>query len=138
MVPNSPAQSWQRILFGLLERPEIGTPLKEAALAGALRDWTRCLTAAVVAACEAAGWRASAKGFRGRVLPVARNEYLSLDVVAFSGSSARWPLPVAVFELENRPARSGRLFALEGRLRPGGGAVRLCLSTRCRGGDRPG
>ncbi|MDE2100039.1 MAG: hypothetical protein KGL39_22485 [Patescibacteria group bacterium] len=104
MVPKSPAQSWQRILFGLLERPEIGTPLKEAALAGALRDWTRCLTAAVVATCEAADWRAAAKGFHGRVLPVARYEYLALDVVAFSESSARWPLPVAVFELENSPA----------------------------------
>ena len=104
MVPNSPAQAWQRTLFDLLARPEIGAPLKEAALAGALGDWTRHLTAAVVAACEAAGWRAAAKGFRGGVLPVARNEYLVLDVVAFSESSARWPLPVAVFELENSPA----------------------------------
>jgi hypothetical protein len=62
------------------------------------------LTGAVVAACEATGWRAAAKGFRGQVLPVARNEYLSLDVVAFSESSARWPFPVAIFELENSPA----------------------------------
>ena len=104
MVPSSPVQCWRPSLFRLLERPESGAPLKEAALSGALGDWTRHLTAAVVAACEAVGWRASAKGFRGRVLPVARNEYLSLDVVAFSESSARWPVPVAVFELENSPA----------------------------------
>jgi hypothetical protein len=78
-------------------------PLKEAAISGALGDWTRHLTGAVVATCETMGWRAAAKGFRGQVLPIARNEYLMLDVVAFAQSSARWPFPVAIFELENSP-----------------------------------
>jgi hypothetical protein len=104
MAPNRPAQRWSEVLFRVLERSESGAPLKEAAISGALGDWTRHLTGAVVAACEAVAWRAAAKGFRGRVLPVARNEYLSLDVVAFAESSARWPFAVAVFELENSPA----------------------------------
>ena len=33
---------------------------------------------------------------------MARGEYLALDVFAFAESGARWPLPVAVFELENK------------------------------------
>ncbi len=104
MVPVSPTQCWRKDLFHTLERAEFGSPLKEAAISGALGEWTRHLTGAVVAACKTVGWRAAAKGFRGQVLPVARNEYLSLDVVAFSKSSARWPFPVAIFELENSPA----------------------------------
>jgi hypothetical protein len=104
MVPDRPTQCWRTNLFRLLERPKFGTPLKDAALSGALGDWTRALTSAVVNACEATGWRAAAKGFRGQVLPVARNEYFLLDVLAFAESSARWPFPVAVFELENSPA----------------------------------
>ena len=47
------------------------------------------------------GWRAAARGHLGDVLPVARNEYLALDVIAFAESQVSWPLPVAVFELEN-------------------------------------
>jgi len=104
MAANSAAQSWRGVFFRLLERPESGTPLKESALSGALGDWTKHLTGAVVAASAAMDWRAAAKAHRGRVLPVRRNEYLSLDVVAFSESSAHWPFPVAVFELENSPA----------------------------------
>jgi hypothetical protein len=36
------------------------------------------------------------------LLPIARSEYLGLDVVAFEASGdRRWRFPVAVFELEN-------------------------------------
>jgi hypothetical protein len=97
-------QSWRPIFFSILERPEWGAPLKEASLAGRLKVWTSHLTGVVVETCKAIGWRAAAKGFRGQVLPVARNEYLSLDVVAFSESPALWPFPIAIFELENSPA----------------------------------
>jgi hypothetical protein len=94
-------QRWRQKLFHILETTKSGTMLKDAALAGALGDWTKHLTAAVVAACSAMGWKAAAKGHLGEVLPVPRNEYLALDVIAFSESPARWPLPAAVFELEN-------------------------------------
>ena len=81
----------------------MGKPLQSAALAGKLATWTSELTSAVVETCDAMGWRAAAKGYLGQVLPVARREYLALDVVAFADSSARWPLPIAVIELENSP-----------------------------------
>lgn len=92
---------WRQTLFRILETTESGALLKDAALAGALGDWTRHLTTAVVAACSSMGWKAAAKGHLGEVLPVPRNEYLALDVIAFPESKARWPLPAAVFELEN-------------------------------------
>ena len=96
-------QDWRRIFLRTLERPESGEPLKQAAMAEALRAWTKHLTGVVVAGCEAMGWRAAAKGYPGQVLPVSRGEYLALDVVAFADSSARWPFPIAIFELENSP-----------------------------------
>jgi hypothetical protein len=101
METHSLTDRWRHRLFRILETTDSGKPLKEAALAGKLGDWTRHLTGSVVAACGVMGWRAAAKGHLGDVLPVARNEYLSLDVIAFPESEARWPSPVAVFELEN-------------------------------------
>jgi hypothetical protein len=101
METPSLTDRWRHRLFSILETADSGTPLKEAALAGKLGDWTRLLTCSVVATCGVMGWRAAAKGHLGDVLPVARNEYLSLDVIAFPESGARWPFPVAVFELEN-------------------------------------
>jgi hypothetical protein len=105
MTPESLTERWRSHLFRNLERPHIGRPLQSAALAGALATWTAELTGAVVESCTAMGWRASAKGYPGKVLPVSRGEYLELDVVAFGDSSARWPFPVAIFELENSPSK---------------------------------
>ena len=101
METHSLTDRWRHRLFRILETTNSGTPLKEAALAGKLGDWTRHLTGSVFAACGVMGWRAAAMGHLGDVLPVARNEYLSLDVIAFPESGARWTFPVAVFELEN-------------------------------------
>jgi hypothetical protein len=101
MGEASLTQRWREELFRVLEAPETGTPLREAALAGVLGDWTRHMTHAAVATCQRMGWQAAAKGFLGRILPVPRNEYLALDVIAFPESAVRWPMPVAVFELEN-------------------------------------
>jgi hypothetical protein len=85
-----------------VQEPSTAAPLKEAALAGQLADWTACLTAAVVRSCEALGWRAAGKGHPLDLLPQPGQEYLGIDVMAFAGSSSiRWPLPIAVFELEN-------------------------------------
>ncbi len=103
MTPENLTQRWRSHLFRILERPEVGKPLQSAALAGKLATWTSELTSAVVETCAAMGWRAAAKGYLGQMLPVARGEYLALDVVAFADSSARWPFPTAVFELENSP-----------------------------------
>src|SRR4051812_32541614 len=101
METRSLTQRWRYRLFRILESTDSGRPLKEAALAGTLGVWTKHLAGPVVAACGVMGWRAAAKGHLGDVLPVPRNEYLALDVIAFSESAARWPFPVADYELEN-------------------------------------
>jgi len=103
MSKENLTQGWHSNLFRTLERPEVGKPLQSAALAGKLATWTSELTSAVVETCTAMGWRAAAKGYPGQVLPVSRGEYLALDVVAFADSPARWPFPIAIFELENSP-----------------------------------
>lgn len=101
MVANL-TQQWTEGFFRIVQTHAAATVLKEAALAGALEVWTERLTAVVVTACIELGWRPAAKGHLGDVLPVARNEYLALDVVAFpTTSNTRWPFPAAVFELEN-------------------------------------
>ncbi len=95
-------QQWTDNFFRIVQTHAAAAALKEAAVAGTLKVWTERLTTVVVTACAELGWRPAAKGHLGEVLPVARNEYLALDVVAFpTTSKIRWPFPVAVFELEN-------------------------------------
>ena len=100
-------QQWQAAFLQQVQDPSTATLLKEAAIAEKLADWTACLTTAVVRSCAALGWRAAGKGHRLGHLPQPGQEYLGIDVMAFPGSAAdmqsagRWPLPVAVFELEN-------------------------------------
>lgn len=95
---------WLAAFFRIVHLPEFAEPLREAAANGRLKVWTEYLTRLVVRSCAAFGWHATAKGHLAGVLPVARHEYLALDVVAFPGSRENhWPFPVAVFELENSP-----------------------------------
>jgi hypothetical protein len=99
------AASWWKAFLATVQNHENAAPLKEAALQGALKDWTRLLTAMVVRSCEALNWRACAKGFPLETLPHCGQEYLGMDVMAFERTvcepSRAWQLPVAVFELEN-------------------------------------
>ena len=84
----------------------LGTWTKEASDGGqVVTGCDHTSDRSVVGACGAMGWKAAAKGYPGEVLPVARNEYLALDVVAFSETTACWPFPTAVFELENSQRR---------------------------------
>ncbi len=102
-------QQWQPAFSQHVQDPSTAAPLKEAAVTGQLADWTRCLTTALVRSCEALGWRAAGRGHRLALLPQAGQEYLGIDVMAFAEtSSARWPLPLAAFELENH-ARDDRV-----------------------------
>lgn len=99
-------KEWYFRMRQVICRREFAEELRTAALANHLGQWTRVLTGAVVETCHACGWRASAKEHAAEVLPVPRQEYLGLDVIAFDSGSPevapRWRLPVAVFELENR------------------------------------
>jgi len=95
------AESWYAAFMQTLQRHESSRPLKEAAAAGRLGDWTQALTSIVVDVCQHKGWQIAAKWHRGDVLPIPRSEYLALDAMAFAPASVAWPFPVAVFELEN-------------------------------------
>jgi hypothetical protein len=102
MATTGLARPWADAFFRILQTHDVAVRLKEAALAAALEVWTEGLTSVVVATCQELGWRPAAKGHLGEVLPLARQEYLALDVMAFhSRDTARWPFPIAVFELEN-------------------------------------
>ena len=138
-VSDGDSQPDRSLATPAVTRPRIGR-LGEAAQGGCARGQARNLdhdlTGSVVAACRVMGWRAAARGHLGDVLPVARNEYLALDVIAFSESEASWPLPVAVFELENSKhdvrsrTPSGRCCASVPR------SSCLRLSSRREGGGR--
>ncbi len=96
------AERWFGKFMETVRRHEAATALHDAALRAQLGDWTRALTAVVVGTCEAMEWKGAAKGHRSSLLPVSRQEYLGLDVIAFeSVGQRRWRFPVAVFELEN-------------------------------------
>lgn len=81
---------------------EASTLLRDAATQGRLQKWTESLTAVVVTACATQGWKGGARGHRSTLLPISRQEYLGLDVVAFDlGGVRQWRSPHAIFELEN-------------------------------------
>lgn len=95
---------------------EVGTKLKEASIDQCLSDWTRLTTEAVVRTCESMGWEATARGHRLQRLPQSASEYLALDAMAFPGrencGDVSWPMPVAVFELENSPRDNRVAYSL--------------------------
>jgi hypothetical protein len=94
---------WRSAFLSVVQEPEVAAPLKSAALTENLKSWTSCLTSAVVASCRKVGWLAAAKGHRLDELPQPGQEYLNMDVMAFSNLpvTGRWRLPFAAFELEN-------------------------------------
>jgi hypothetical protein len=104
-VGRSLSEIWYTTFLSALRHHEASRPLKEAASAGHLGDWTWALTSIVVDVCQQMGWGTAARWHRGDALPISRSEYLTLDVVAFDigqgGTLPCWPFPVAVFELEN-------------------------------------
>jgi hypothetical protein len=58
------------------------------------------------------GWRASAKQHLLELLPIARCEYLALDVMAFAEDDRRWLFPTAVMELENSSRQDQIAYSL--------------------------
>jgi len=83
------AQVWYGKFMDIVQRHESSTLLKDAAIRGQLGKWTTALTGVVCSTCESMGWKAAAKGNRSTLLPVAREEYLALDVVAFVAGDSR-------------------------------------------------
>lgn len=101
MIADPIAHRWKTCFDATVRRSEHAKPLEHAAATTRLRDWTKALTRVVVETSHGCGWRATARGHRLEMLPVAQSEYLSLDVVAFAPGEKRWQFPTAVFELEN-------------------------------------
>lgn len=92
---------WRSVFWEIIQGNDGTASLKNAAQTSSLQQWTKALTAAVVATSHALGWRASAVGHKLDLLPVSRSEYLALDVVAFADGRRRWRFPTMVAELEN-------------------------------------
>ena len=101
MTHPSLANLWKDAFASIVRQHDHAEPLERAAEGERLGDWTKALTRVVVAACHACSWKATARGHKLEMLPVAQSEYLSLDAVAFAPGETRWQFPVAVFELEN-------------------------------------
>jgi hypothetical protein len=93
--------NWRGTFFETIKKHDVFEPLKDASIKGNLGEWTKLLTGLVVDVCNELGMEASAKGHRLELLPIPRNEYLSLDIIAFSNQGKRWRFPSAIFELEN-------------------------------------
>lgn len=106
-MSESGVRNWWDCFLRHVQEPSRAAPLKLASLDENLGDWTRLTTEAVVRTCESMGWEATARGHRLNRLPELASEYLSLDAMAFpnreSCGNVPWPMPVAVFELENSP-----------------------------------
>ena len=107
------ALGWYRTFRREVRGAQWADPLRDAALNHRLGAWTRHLTGAVVSACRAMGWTVVGRGHLAEVLPVVKQEYLALDVMAFPGGPRMpWPRPVAVFELENQEREEIIAYAL--------------------------
>jgi hypothetical protein len=98
---NDLPEQFKAAFFEAVRQENLASELKQTALDAKLGAWTRSMTDAVVAACRAIGLRASAKWHKSELLPIHRNEFLALDVMAFPEGELRWRFPVAVMELEN-------------------------------------
>lgn len=110
---KDPALEWYKEFHREVRIARWAGPLREAAMAGRLGAWTQHLTGVVIAACRGLGWRAVGRGHLDEVLPVVKQEYLALDVMAFLPASREpWPRPIAVFELENRQQEEFIAYAL--------------------------
>jgi len=110
-IENGPslAATWRGSFLKRLQDSAVAEPLREAALAERLAEWTSLLTTVVVGSCDELGWLVAAKGHPLALLPQRGQEYLGIDVMAFgdvedaNGTRLKWPAPLAVFELENSP-----------------------------------
>ena len=112
-MPESLSGLWYAKFMDTVRQHPASAALQEAAQRAQLTEWTRALTTIVVGSCEAMAWKGVAKGHKSTILPVPRQEFLGLDVVAFEpAGERRWRFPVAVFELENSTADDRVAYSL--------------------------
>lgn len=102
---------WHRAFRVAVRDAGLAPQLQAAADGARLRPWTELLTAAVVHACGDLGWDCAAKRAGRGPLPVSRDEYLGIDVLAFEPGNG-WRGPISAFELENSPNDETVAYAL--------------------------
>src|SRR5690242_10754428 len=100
-MTDSLARRWRDAFWQTSQAYETAQRLREAANTERLELWTQELTSVVIETCRAVGWQAAARKNILDLLPISRQEYLALDVMAFAESQSKWRFPVAVIELEN-------------------------------------
>lgn len=107
------AREWAGSLYETLNG-ELGTAkkLRDAAIAGDLSRWTQALTNLMAESLRRLELDVAGKGHRCTTLPVAREEYLAIDVAAFERTGDSWRYPVAVCELENSTREDVVAYAL--------------------------
>lgn len=107
------ARDWARSLYAALDEDRtMAVELREAAVAEDLTRWTHALTGLVAQSLRGLELEMAAKGHRCTAQPIAREEYLTLDVTAFPGAGSAWRFPVVVRELENSPRDEVVAYAL--------------------------
>ena len=128
------ARDWARSLYATLDGDRTtAAELRQASLAEDLAGWTEALTGLVAQSLRGLGLEVAAKGHRCTALPVERQEYLALDVTAFSEAGSAWRFPVAVCELENSARDEVVAYALwKDALHPARAARGLLLPERAR------
>jgi hypothetical protein len=82
---------------------DVSADLRDASISRELRRWTIALTRVVVRSMEALDLTAAARQNAGTALPLAQQEYLGQDVMAFRPGPRGWRFPIIVAELENAP-----------------------------------
>lgn len=93
---------WTSKFFETLENDRsLASELRVSSLDASLGRWTSALTTAVVKTFDALQMPAAGKAHSCSTLPIARQEYLALDVTAFYKEQPGWQFPAAVCELEN-------------------------------------
>lgn len=102
---------WHRAFRAAIRDESVAPQLQAAADGARLRPWTELLTAAIAHACGDLGWDCAAKRAGRGPLPVSRDEYLGIDVLAFEPGTG-WRGPIAAFELENSPRDETVAYAL--------------------------
>ncbi len=107
------ALEWTGSLYTTLNGElETVQKLRDAAIASDLTGWTQALTGLVVESLRNIELDVAGKGHRCTALPVAREEYLAIDVTAFKRTKGAWRYPVAVCELENSTDEDVVAYAL--------------------------
>lgn len=95
-------ETWYSKFWHEVRRNPWADGLKDAAINGKLKRWTELLTEVVAQTCQGLGLQVAAKGQMSPVLPVQRQEYLSVDILAFPQTNKpQWRKPVLALELEN-------------------------------------